>query len=335
MPLHHNVPHSKTPDNTAYKLNIPIDCGMVNKHNRLRPDLLLKWIDIAGCIPAKRHMGDGLDPVTASVDRLNFFSVIRAWDIVTLDAKLTKVWGTSMEARVVVTAWDFRSGEVRLVASAYLILVAKADHGQTKTQASHIAKLELITPEDHLLEQSAVVRKEYRAQEAERTLWVPMEASEEGQKVKNEHLAGPADSNGLGNNVFGGVILTHVYQTASQAAEAFVGHANVVCARQDRMDFRAPAYLGEVLKTKAIVTRTWKASFEVQVECEAHNEATGEQRLIATTYMVFVHLCAANGAPSPSPVWQPTSEAQRQRSEGAAVRRQLREAEASHFTYSL
>ena len=142
------------------------------------------------------------------------------------------------------------------------------------------------------------------------------------------------EGNGLARLVFGGVILSQIYTTALQAAIAHVGDNHVVCARQDRMDFLEPTHIGETLRAKAQITKTWHSSMEVQVECEAISQ-TGEIRVVATTYFVFVRLDATTGEPTTVTPWLPKTPRQTEREKMAIARRRLREDEAAHFSMSL
>ena len=114
----------KSADESAYRLQVPMYNNLVGAYQRVDAGEILKLVDIAGCIPVKRHLGADLDPVTASIDRLDFISPVYPWEILSLDARMTRVWKTSMESRVVVTAWNFRTDETRLVAKAYVVAVA-------------------------------------------------------------------------------------------------------------------------------------------------------------------------------------------------------------------
>jgi acyl-CoA hydrolase len=325
--------HPKSGDDSAYRLQVPMYNTMVGVEQRIAAGEILKLIDIAGCIPVKRHLGAELDPVTASIDRLDFISPVRPWEILSLDARMTRVWKTSMESRVVVTAWNFRTDETRLVAKAYVVAVATSQRGMGKADFRDIPDLCIITPEDQLLQHSAELRKEYRQQEMGLTTWRPIEGTE--AMVIRQQVMRDVDGNGLERNVFGGVILSHMYDAARGAACLHIGHQNVTCVRQDRMDFKAPTQIDDILRARAVVTKTWDASLEVQVDCEALSPTGGEARLVASTYLVFVGL--NNNLPDASviPEWLPKTEVQQQRAEDANARRRLREEEASAFGHVL
>jgi acyl-CoA hydrolase len=326
-------PFSKTADSSAFQLQVPISSETANEHGRVDAGYILKLIDVAGCIPAKRHLGPLLDPVTASLDRMDFYAPVHPWEICSLDAKMTRVWKTSMETRVVVTAWNFRTSQTRLIATAYMVTVAVKNHGGEKVGANAIPLLQAITPEDKMLQHSADVRKQYRAFESSRTRFIPL-VDDEDMPAMTQASMTFKEGNGLGEMVFGGVILSQIYESARQAAITHVGDNHVVCARQDRMDFIQPAHIGEILQAKAVVTKTWQSSMEVQVECHSITP-TGQVRMVATTYFVFVRLDSQTGSPTTVQPWIPKTPRQQEREQMAIARRRLREDEAAHFGNSL
>lgn len=98
-----------------------------NQLGNLLGGTLMHWIDIAAAISAQRHSGRVC--VTASVDELNFHQPIKLGDIVTLQASVNRVFKTSLEVGVLVTATG-RGGEPsRRATNAYLTFVALDENG--------------------------------------------------------------------------------------------------------------------------------------------------------------------------------------------------------------
>ena len=73
-----------------------------NALNNLMGGNLLKWLDVAAAICARRHAE--CTCVTAAVDNVSFKSPIKIGEIVTITAKATRVFNTSMEVELVVHA---------------------------------------------------------------------------------------------------------------------------------------------------------------------------------------------------------------------------------------
>ncbi|MGA9116619.1 MAG: acyl-CoA thioesterase [Bacteroidota bacterium] len=103
----------------ATELVLPND---TNQLGNLLGGRLMHWIDIAAAIAAQRHAGRVC--VTASVDELNFHEPIRLGEVVTLRASVNRVFRSSMEVGVLVTAQGLRTGAARRANNAYLTFVA-------------------------------------------------------------------------------------------------------------------------------------------------------------------------------------------------------------------
>ena len=88
----------------------------------------------------------------------------------------------------------------------------------------------------------------------------------------------------------------------------------------DRMTFRHPVFVGQLVTLKATVNAAWRTSMEVGVRVESENVRTGEVFHTSTAYLTMVAL-DDNGIPTAVP----PDEARRARE--AQVRRDTRLAE--------
>ncbi len=88
---------------------------------------LMEWMDIAAAISAQRHSNRVC--VTAAVDSLVFHQPIRLGEVVTLRAAVNRVFGTSMEVGVTVTAENQLTGIRKTANTAYLTFVAISEGG--------------------------------------------------------------------------------------------------------------------------------------------------------------------------------------------------------------
>ena len=68
----------------------------------LRGGKLLHWMDIAAAIAAQKHSNNIV--VTASVDNVSFENPIKLGNVVTIEAKVTRAFNTSMETFIEVWA---------------------------------------------------------------------------------------------------------------------------------------------------------------------------------------------------------------------------------------
>ncbi|HVA57945.1 MAG: acyl-CoA thioesterase [Gemmatimonadaceae bacterium] len=144
--------------------------------------------------------------------------------------------------------------------------------------------------------------------------------------VKESHhessqLMMPQDANNMGN-VFGGVVLSMMDKTAAIAAFRHC-RMPVVTASIDRVDFREPIHLGDLLVMKASVNYVGRTSLEVGVRVEAEDLLTGKRRHTNSCYLTFVAVDRA-GHPVEIPALKPESPEEMRRFEAAEARRRLR-----------
>jgi acyl-CoA hydrolase len=131
----------------------------------------------------------------------------------------------------------------------------------------------------------------------------------------------PEDANNLGN-VFGGAIMALVDKTAAVAA---IRHArsNCVTASIDRVDFREPIHLGDLVVLKASVNYVGRTSMEVGVRVEAEELVSGVRRHTNSCYLTFVAV-DAQGCPREVPGLVVETEAEKRRYAAAQDRRRRR-----------
>tara|TARA_B100001142_G_C14243931_1_gene620521 strand:- start:400 stop:870 length:471 start_codon:yes stop_codon:yes gene_type:complete len=98
----------------------------------------------------------------------------------------------------------------------------------------------------------------------------------------------PNDTNNL-DTVFGGKVMQYMDLCAAMSAYKFARTA-VVTASVDRLDFLAPARVGDMLILKSSVNYSHNSSMEVGVHIDAENVKTGKRRHTASAYLTFVSL---------------------------------------------
>jgi acyl-CoA hydrolase len=135
---------------------------------------------------------------------------------------------------------------------------------------------------------------------------------------------GIADANNAGN-VHGGVIMHLCDEVAGIAAVRHSG-ASVVTAAMDRMTFRHPVFVGQLVTLKATVNAAWRTSMEVGVRVESENVRTGEVLHTSTAYLTMVAL-DDNGIPTTVPPVAPQTPDEARRAREAQLRRDTRLAE--------
>ncbi len=109
----------------------------------------------------------------------------------------------------------------------------------------------------------------------------------ESETVMSE-LMMPQHANIMGN-VFGGVILALADRVAAVAA---IRHAGKQCVTVsvDKVDFKEPIHVSELITAYARVNFAGRTSMEVGVKILAENVLTGEKRHTNSCYVTYVAL---------------------------------------------
>src|SRR5678816_2628094 len=150
-----------------------------------------------------------------------------------------------------------------------------------------------------------------------------MRASKTVRESQHEtsELMMPQDANNMGH-VFGGVILSMMDKTAAIAAFRH-SRASVVTASIDRVDFREPVRLGDLVIMQSSVNFAGRSSMEVGVRVEAEDLLSGRRRHTNSCYLTFVAV-DRNGRPIEVPELIPETDAEQRRHRAAQERRRRR-----------
>ena len=127
-----------------------------NTLNNLMGGRLMHWIDIVSAISAQKHSNRIV--VTASVDNISFNHPIQLGNVVTLKARVTRAFSSSMEVRIDVDAEDIPSGKKIDSNSAYLTFVAVDQMGKP----IDVPEVEPETEEEKELFNGALRRRQLR-----------------------------------------------------------------------------------------------------------------------------------------------------------------------------
>ncbi len=138
---------------TMTEMVLPND---TNTLNNLMGGRLLHWMDICAAIAAQKHSNRIV--VTASVDNVSFTEPIRLGNIVTMSAKVTRAFNSSMEVHLEVWAEDIPAGIRVSTNTAFYTFVAVDQNGRP----IEVPSLEPESPEEHTLFDSALRRRQLR-----------------------------------------------------------------------------------------------------------------------------------------------------------------------------
>lgn len=148
----------------------------------------------------------------------------------------------------------------------------------------------------------------------------PSKTVRESQHESSE-LMMPEHANNMGN-VFGGAILSMMDKTAAICAFRH-SRASVVTASIDRVDFREPIHLGDLVVMKASINFAGRSSMEVGVRVEAEELLTGRRRHTNSCYLTFVAV-DKHGKPVEVPELKPETDDEVRRNGAAVARRRRR-----------
>jgi acyl-CoA hydrolase len=117
--------------------------------------VIMKNIDSIAGMVAFRHARTNV--VTASIERLDFFSPVYIGNLLKLSASVNMVKKTSMEVGVRVESEDLYTGEIRHTASAYLTFVALDERHKPK----EVPPLILETEDEKRRNREALERRQH------------------------------------------------------------------------------------------------------------------------------------------------------------------------------
>jgi acyl-CoA hydrolase len=147
---------SRTPKESLTIMNELVLPNDTNTLHNLMGGRLLHWMDIAAAISAQKHCNRIV--VTASVDNVSFKHAIKLGDVVTIEAKVTRAFTTSVEVRLDVWAQNVPSGTKVKSNEAYYTFVAVDQSGRTIP----VPSIQTETEEDKSLYAGALRRRQLR-----------------------------------------------------------------------------------------------------------------------------------------------------------------------------
>ena len=110
---------------TMTELVLPND---TNTLDNLMGGRLMHWMDICAAIAAQKHSNRIV--VTASVDNISFGKPISLGDVVTLEAKVTRSFNSSMEVYISAKSENIPGGKSEITNRAFFTIVAVDQSGR-------------------------------------------------------------------------------------------------------------------------------------------------------------------------------------------------------------
>ncbi|MDI1354488.1 MAG: acyl-CoA thioesterase [bacterium] len=147
---------AKTPkfsETTMTEVVLPND---TNPMGMLQGGRLVQWMDLASAICAQTHADQIC--VTYSIDSLKFMAAARVGDIITIKAKVTRAFRTSMEIFVQAHSKEVLTRKKRLINQAFFTFVAIND----KATSIPVPGIKPVTAEEIKEYENAEKRRNYR-----------------------------------------------------------------------------------------------------------------------------------------------------------------------------
>lgn len=127
-----------------------------NTFGNLMGGRLLYWMDICSAMAAQKHCSNVV--VTASVDNVSFRRPIKLGEVVTIQAKVTRAFNTSVEVRMEIFAQNLPQATKVKTNEAFYTFVAIDPMGKPKVVPKVIPQ----TDKEQLLFEEALQRRELR-----------------------------------------------------------------------------------------------------------------------------------------------------------------------------
>lgn len=148
--------NKKLPKESYTEMNELVLPNDTNTFGNLMGGRLLYWMDICSAMAAQKHSNSPV--VTVSVDNVSFKRSIKLGEVVTIQAKVTRAFNSSMEVRMEIFAQNLPKGTRVKTNEAYYTFVAIDE----QTKPRKVAELLPETEEEVRLFEEALQRRELR-----------------------------------------------------------------------------------------------------------------------------------------------------------------------------
>ncbi len=143
----------KTPKQSETIVTEVVFPNDTNPMGMLQGGRLVQWLDIASAVCAQNHSAHIC--VTASINQVKFKSPAKVGDIVTIIAKITRAYNSSMEIFVYAKAKNVLSQKSYDISEAYFTFVALDDNANPAL----VPSVKPVTEHEHKEFQNAAKRR--------------------------------------------------------------------------------------------------------------------------------------------------------------------------------
>ena len=95
---------------------------------------------------------------------------------------------------------------------------------------------------------------------------------------------------GVHGNLFGGIMLSWLDETAATWACSICENPNMVTVKIDETIFERPVKVGNQVNIYGEVKKMGKSSVTIYVEARSSNFYTGEEKIVCSTIFIFVRI---------------------------------------------
>ena len=283
-------------------LAAPTDAGV---SGRVPAGRVLEWIDKAGFACAAGWSGHYC--VTAYVGHIRFTRPIEVGDLVEARAHVVHTGRTSMHIVVSVSSGPPATRTLTTATECLMVFVAVGSDGRpvpvppwaADTPAAAEEQVDALGHVEVRAGIEAAMAAQTYSRDPDRTL---------APRIVLRFLAAPTDVN-WGGKVHGGIVMRWIDEAAQVLATSWVkGPSIAVYAGGVR--FYRPLLIGHLVEVEARLIHTGRSSLHVSVHVRSGDPATGTLELTTHCLMVLVAL-DEEGAATPAPVWEPTTDEDR------------------------
>lgn len=151
----------------------------------------------------------------------------------------------------------------------------------------------------------------------------PSEKSPAASETIMTEVVYPNDANPMGM-LQGGRLVQWMDTASAICAQTHAGRI-AVTASIDKVQFKNPAKVGDIISINAKVTRAFEKSMEVHVRAWSRKVISGEVFAVSEAYFIFVAL-DDNANPAPVPKLRPESSEEKTNYKNALQRRESKKA---------
>lgn len=151
----------------------------------------------------------------------------------------------------------------------------------------------------------------------------PSEKSPAASETIMTEVVYPNDANPMGM-LQGGRLVQWMDTASAICAQTHAGRI-AVTASIDKVEFKSPAKVGDIISINAKVTRAFEKSMEVHVRAWSRKVISGEVFAVSEAYFIFVAL-DDNANPAPVPKLRPESAEEKTNYKNALHRRERKKA---------